>query len=130
MTNTPCTSMTTISYRNIPTATVVFYWHFLGPLPSQLRSSSSDLATCLALICFVLTRHVDAAIDDKLLTTYAGTGKSDFNGDGIPANTATSSRPEKIAFDPSCYIIMYLHIYVRTQHPGQAGNYSLGSVTA
>jgi hypothetical protein len=70
-----------------------------------------SLLFCLALICFQHTSRI-YAVDDgsslsriselstsRLITTFAGTGESGFNGDVIPAKTATISNPTGVAFD-------------------------------
>ena len=72
-----------------------------------------SLLFCLALICFQQTSRVNAVDDgsslsrisalstSQLITTFAGTGQGDFNGDGILANTATIYKPAGVTFDSS-----------------------------
>jgi hypothetical protein len=72
-----------------------------------------SLLFCLALICFQHTSRVNAVDDgsslsrisalstSQLITTFAGTGQGDFNGDGILANTATIYKPAGVTFDSS-----------------------------
>lgn len=43
---------------------------------------------------------------DGLITTFAGTGKAGFSGDGGPANQAMLNRPQGIAFDPKGNLII------------------------
>ena len=56
-----------------------------------------------------MTNHAIRRIDAKtqVITTFAGTGKAGYSGDGGPANQAQLKQPHSIQFDPS-----HEHLYI------------------
>jgi streptogramin lyase len=56
-----------------------------------------------------MTNHAVRRVDAKtgVITTFAGTGKPGYSGDGAPANQAELKQPHSIQFDPSAE-----HLYI------------------